>query len=248
MYNYNNKQSYNTSNKFNSVRYTDIVTPLCGCNTEPPIILPPPVTIPPITIPPVTIPPTTIPGATLSPPWYTFANQVKYTYGCCNLVRVNDLIPVEGGDYLLVINVCDNTIANALRQLLPETVSFGGVIVTITIFNACGQVVNVSNQAYTPQTLAKLICTALKCNPLFGGCVLTAGKIPPVGSIGDVAIIIDKAVVQFYNDDISDLCNNYNEVASKVFEEITNLKYPDNLTISFTTYDCDCALQKDIYC
>lgn len=185
----------------------------------------------------------------LSPPWYTFANQIKYTYGASKFIHVNDLIEVDG-EYLLTINVYDNRIARALRQILPMEKMFGNVDVDIAIFDCNGHEVPISNQEYTPEALGELFCIALKCNPLFVGVVLTGGKIPApiINSVGNVVVIIDKCVVQFYNDDIADLCSNYNEVAAKVFLEVSTLKYPSDLTVGFNTYDENCQLQKQRFC
>ena len=58
--------------------------------------------------------------------------------------------------------------------------------------------------------------------------------------VGNAVVIINKAIVQFYNDDISDLCRNYNEVAAKVFKEITNKDFGENLVVGFTTKSETC--------
>ncbi len=185
----------------------------------------------------------------LSPPWYTFANEIKYTYGLSPYITVHDL---EGEEdrYTLPIKVYNNDIATALRNILPLTTIIGNITIDIVVLNSRNKVVPVTNKAYTPQTLAQTFCTALYKNPLFIGTVLTAKKLPTLmqSTIGDVAIVIRKSVVQFFNDDISDLCSNYNEVAAKVFGLVTNLNYRPNLRISFSTYDPDCQLQKNIYC
>ncbi|MGG7177558.1 hypothetical protein ACQPU1_08205 [Clostridium paraputrificum] len=185
----------------------------------------------------------------LSPPWFTLANEIKYTYGLSRYIEVNDLFQT-GESYTLTINVCNDEVANALRQVLPQTKDFGGVTVNIVIFNSSGNVVPLIDIEYTPEILAQTFCLALFSNPLFVGTVLTAGKVPPNAEerIGNVVIIIKAAVVQFYNDDISDLCKNFNEVAAKVFADVTNLTYLPNLKISFSTFDQDCELQREIYC
>ncbi|MGL4774682.1 MAG: hypothetical protein ACRC2K_14055 [Clostridium sp.] len=188
---------------------------------------------------------------TLSPPWFGFANEIKYTYGLSPFIKVNDLVETSPGKFDLVIEVsCYTDIAKALRQILPVSRDFGGSIVTIIIKDCAGNIVPVSNEAYTPETLAKMFCLALYNNPLFVGAVLTAGKIDPMsqGLVGDVVLVIKPSVVQFFNDDIGDLCNNFNEVASKVFTQISNLEYPVGLKVSFSTFDPDCMLQKGIFC
>lgn len=186
---------------------------------------------------------------TLSPPWYTFANEIKYTYGLSSYIKVNDLIQTSDS-YTLTIDVCNDLIATALRAVLPTTQTFGGVTVTIVIFNSTGAIVPESSIDYTPETLADTFCLALYSNPLFVGTVLTAGKLPPIvsGTVGDVVMIIKPDVVLFYNDDISDLCSNFTEVAAKVFTAVTTLSYLPDLKVSFSTYDANCALQQSIYC
>lgn len=186
----------------------------------------------------------------LSPPWYTFANEIKYTYGLSPYITVYDL-EGEGDKYTLTIKVTyNNDIAIALRNVLPLTHRIGNITIDIIVLNCRNKVVPFANRTYTPQTLAQTFCTALYKNPLFIGTVLTARKLPPPmqSTIGDVVIVIRKYVVQFFNDDISDLCSNYNEVAAKVFSLVTNLDYRPHLTISFSTYDPGCLFQKNIYC
>lgn len=113
-----------------------------------------------------------MPEVTLSPPWYTFANQIKYTYGLSRYIKVNDLI-ATADSYTLIINVCNDLIATALAAVLPATQDFGGVVVTIVIFNSTGAIVPAPSIDYTPETLADTFCLALYSNPLFIGTVLT---------------------------------------------------------------------------
>lgn len=180
------------------------------------------------------------------PPWYTLANKIKYTYGLSDLVQVNDLIGICN-QYVLVINVFNNLVAQSLRQILPETVVMGNIIVNIVIFNNDGMIMITNKEEYTPETLGALFNIALTGNPLFKNVVITKGLITDNISplVGDVVVVIDKEVVQFYNDDISDLCSNFNEVASKVFAEITNPEYECDLKVGFSTYDPNCKLQNE---
>lgn len=185
----------------------------------------------------------------LSPPWFTFANEVKYTYGASPYVDVQDLVQVGNG-YELRINVCNNKVAEALRQVLPLSKDFGGVIVNVVVYNKCGQVVPVPNIVYTPETLAKTICEALNGNPLFIGTILTDGKLAPeqIGALGQVVVIIKKCIIQFFNDDISDICGNYNAIAATTFTEVSNLAYPPGINITFSTLDSKCIKPSELYC
>ncbi|MGL4848268.1 MAG: hypothetical protein ACRC28_04995 [Clostridium sp.] len=187
----------------------------------------------------------TPPEIKLSPPWYTYANQIKYTYGCSPHVCVGMLKEVDG-KYVLEINVDDDLIAKNLRQILPTEKVFGGVVVTIKIYNTKKQEVFQTKNAYkNAEELADVVCSALKCNPFFGGLVLLKDK--TISTDADVIGIIDNCVVQFYNDDISNICRNYTEVAAKVFEEITILQYPIGFTLGFVTYDSECEILKVKY-
>ncbi|MGL4522711.1 MAG: hypothetical protein ACRCWQ_09200, partial [Bacilli bacterium] len=141
-------------------------------------------------------------------------------------------------------------IGKALRQVLPAMRAFGNVQVTIIVKDEQGNVLPIENISYTPETLACTFCKALYKNPLFACSVLTNGKLPPmsIDTIGNVVLIIEPYVVQFYNDDISDLCSNYTEVAAKVFQLVSTLHYSADLSISFSTSDPDCELQQQCYC
>ncbi|SHI81430.1 hypothetical protein SAMN02745163_00778 [Clostridium cavendishii DSM 21758] len=181
----------------------------------------------------------------LSPPWYTFANEIKYTYGLSPYIKVSNLAQVDD-EYLLNIFVSSDKIAHALRAILPLIKTFGNIKVIILIYDEKNNIVQPEDISYTPEILATTFCTALYKNPLFKGAVLISDDATP--PIGNVVLVIAKEIVQFYNDDISDLCRNFNEVAAKVFTDVTTLAYTPNLTVSFSTYDCDCRLQKDIFC
>lgn len=185
----------------------------------------------------------------LSPPWFTFANEIKYTYGMSPYVHVEDLVQV-GNNYELPITVCNNKIATALRQILPLNRDFGGVIVNVIIYTSSKMIVPIENIEYTPETLADTICTALYRNSLFVGTILTEGKFNPeqIDILGQVVVIIKKYIIQFYNDDISDICNNYNQIAAIVFSDISNLSYAVDLDISFSTEDSNCIKSSYLYC
>ncbi|TYQ13028.1 UNVERIFIED_CONTAM: hypothetical protein Cloal_4077 [Acetivibrio alkalicellulosi] len=183
----------------------------------------------------------------VSPPWYTFANQINYTYGRSPYVKVRELKELKNGNYVLNIYVKNKVIAYAVRQVLPLKEAYGNIEVYIKVYDPSRKEVKIAKQVvYTDKKLAKLFCVALYKNPLFVGAVLTGGKVPQFIDFPQVAIVIKKAVVQFFNDDISDLCSNYNEVAAKVFEEVTTLRYPVRKEVTFTTQDKKCGLQKNL--
>lgn len=182
----------------------------------------------------------------LTPPWYTFRNQIRYTYGMSPFITVNELVQVEKY-YVLSITSCSEAVAYALRQVLPLEKIFGNLTVLVKVFGPTGSEIFISDESYTPQSLAKLFCTALSYNPLFVGAIPFEYD-PNLPFMKSVYIVITPTVIQFFNDDLSDLCSNYNEVAAKVFQEITTLKYKPNLSVAFSTYDKKCMKKEEFYC
>lgn len=170
----------------------------------------------------------------ISPPWYTFANKLKNTYGVSNLVQVNDLIEAQSGNYYLIINAFEDDVAYALRQILPLNIIMGNITVNLVIFNTKGAIVKLARRKYNVEEIDNLFNTALKGNPLFIKTV-TANK--------RIFVVIAKEIVQFFNNDISDLCSNLNEVAAKVFDEITTTEF-ESIKVGFSTYDPNCRLIK----
>lgn len=188
----------------------------------------------------------------LSPPWYTLRNMIAYTIGESPYIRVAELVEDGNTGYDLNIYVKSSEIAKAVRVILPLTYQFQEVIIQVIVHDICkGVVVNHSNEAYeTPAQLANVFCTALMCNKLFVGTILTEGKVNPAESdiLGDVVIVIAKEIVQFFNDDLSNICNDFNEIAANVFSEIIINEYPIDLKISFSTYNHNCIKPQDLYC
>lgn len=171
----------------------------------------------------------------LSSSWYTLANKIKYTYGESENIHFNEIINI-GSQYILIINIFDNNQAFALRQLIPETIEIGNITLNIVIFNAVGKQQHTSDKKYTVEELKLIFETALKDNSLFKDIYVSESKFLKE-LLGDIVVIIDKAVVQFYNDDISDLYKNFNEVAAKVFKEITINEYDPDIKVGFTTFN-----------
>lgn len=181
----------------------------------------------------------------LTPIWYTLRNQLAYTLGKTPGVVVQELQEgVNSGEYILRIDVSTcKTQAEAIRLVIPQEYTFGSIKV-ITEVNLNGTLVTIPNLAITTiEQLMDILKNALWCNPLVNGLINVAGQIPPVeqGTVGSIVVVISPTVIQFFNDDLSNLCNNYIEVASKVFQEVFNLSYGTTpIIISFTTYDCKC--------
>lgn len=182
----------------------------------------------------------------LTAPWYTLRNQLAATLGKTPGVVVGNLQEdtLSPGNYILRIDVtsCIRQ-GEAVRLVIPPTYTFGEVKVTTQVY-AENALVTMPNVAITTiQQVIDILTVALWCNPLVKGIINVDGKLPPVqqGIVGSAVVVIRPCVIQFFNDDISNLCNNYIEVASKVFEQVFNLKYGlAPIIVSFTTYDANC--------
>ncbi len=193
-------------------------------------------------------------GMRLSPSWYTIRNQVAYTVGVTPDVYVEELVEKPYG-YELPIILKDCKRAKAIRTILPERYELGNITIEVKVYVsiACCDKLIVPFEPVEYESvmeLAKVWCEALNGNPLFLGLFLTEGKLPPmaISTVGEIVVVIDKSVVQFYNDDLSDLCRNYNEVASKVFAQICENIFIPDYKVTFTTYDKNCINLSDLVC
>lgn len=193
-----------------------------------------------------------MPEVTLSPPWETLRNELAYTIGESPCIKVGKLIPEEDGNYRIDIEVKKECMLESVRAIVPEVYTFGNVEVKVVVIDYnTGEVVEKESKVYeTPKEVADLFCCALAGNCLFKGVVLTEGKIPEdqIPFIGQVVVVINKCIVQFFNDDISDLCNNFNEVAADVFSDVLVKEFPIDIKVSFTTCDSNCITCGDFYC
>jgi len=147
----------------------------------------------------------------LSPPWYTFFNFVKHSIGKDPGVKVLDMKELSGSNFLIPIEVGNRDKAAALATILVPGQNFGDTNVSIEILH-CGKTVKPMDQ---PQDVCCLIKKALDTNYYFDGV-----EMREVFDFIIVFPVFKKAVIQFFNDDLSDLYNNFNGVAADVFAEV----------------------------
>lgn len=183
-------------------------------------------------------------GVGLTPPWYTLRNQLVYTIGKTPGITVGELVEGTDGTYTLRIDVatCIKQ-AEAVRLVIPQNYPFGTIKVLTEVYNN-NTLVPMPNQVITTvEQVIEILKNALWCNPLVEGLLNVAGVLPPPqqGAVGSVVGVIEPWVIQFFNDDLSNVCSNYEEVAAQVFTEVFNLKYgTEAIGISFATYDAKC--------
>lgn len=150
----------------------------------------------------------------LSPPWFTVANQIKYTIGLTPGITVGELNTAQQ-PYRLPITVQDPAQAQALAAILKPQYSLGNIAIQVQI-NPGAQEVKPA-VANDPAQVVQFIQTALKGNPL-----LVDVLVKQVGPMAPTAVwpIFTKSVVQFFNDDISDYYSNFNGVTAQVFRTV----------------------------
>ncbi|MCL2336141.1 MAG: hypothetical protein FWC60_01840 [Firmicutes bacterium] len=165
----------------------------------------------------------------LSPPQYTYYNYIKHSIGNDPCVNVADMKEMGGGNYVIPIHVQGHERAVALATILELHKSMGNLSIDIEIF--CGnQMVTPSENTENSESLLKLYEQALSTNRYFA-CAKINELLPGYPSIFPV---FKKEVIQFYNDDLSDLYRNFNGVAADVFREVFKSSIND-ITINPST-------------
>lgn len=140
----------------------------------------------------------------LSPPWVTYSNMIQSLFKGDPDVSFQ----FDEDEYSLKIFVEKPEKADALMKLLPSQKEFGNVVLKITVVPADDSV-----------NYLELFRAAFKDNPNVAE--ITSVENP----FGDLLnfVVFKKEVVQFFNDDTSDMhgvCSTLNEdIARNVFSE-----------------------------
>jgi hypothetical protein len=152
----------------------------------------------------------------LSPPWITYFNELKNTIGEDPEVTVGPLIPIDS-QYIALVNTTNNEKATALATLINQSIEFGNVTLTVIVVNNEQEIITGVPCPLRPFAVADLVQVALEGNPYFEEVVV---KPPFPGEQNAVYPVFKVEVIQFFNDDISNLCNTFTGVASKVFNDV----------------------------
>lgn len=142
----------------------------------------------------------------LQAPWVTYCEQIKAIF------KQDPQVNVECVNNFTEINIrvddCDK--ADALTQLLPSEKEFGNIKVTINIVPG------------NETSLSSLIAKAFAGNPIFSKVVNMDEQYPLIG--GNTYCVFNPEIIQFYNDDLSDLYGNFNGVVADVAKEVFESK------------------------
>ncbi|MCM3218782.1 hypothetical protein M3644_02985 [Bacillus cereus] len=166
----------------------------------------------------------------LSPPWITYFNELKNSIGADPTVIVGPLIPV-GGNYIILVHALSNEKARALATLLKSFVQFGNVSMTVIVTNNENEIVDPFPCPLDAFEIAHLFQVALENNPYFEQ-VVVQPQFP--GGPNVVFPVFAAEVIQFFNDDISNLCQTFTGVAANVFRDVMNDEVCDS-PILFST-------------
>ena len=139
----------------------------------------------------------------LQPPWMTYANKVKALFEKDREVTVE----WDNDEKKLSLYVNSQEKADALTQLMPTEVEFGNVKVNVAVIPA-----NLLES--NPMSLLE---TAFKGNPV----VSYTRSVEALGFSAGY-IVFKPEIVQFFNDDLSDINGNettlYETIADEIFE------------------------------
>lgn len=149
----------------------------------------------------------------LSPPWCTYVNKVKGLFNGDPDIKIE----FDEEEYILQLFVDDDEKADALMKLLPPQKEFGNVVMKINVV-----------PANNSTDYLELFRAAFKNNP---NVVDITSVENPFGEPLNF-VVFKKEVIQFYNDDISDLngvLSTLNEMSAR---EVFGSSYD---TVNFCT-------------
>lgn len=171
---------------------------------------------------------------TLSSPWITYANMLTALFKYDDDILVGDVVEIAGkksinfiGDvdeiageksinYNLDIEVYDHGKFLALWQVLPRIANFGNVNMQISMFD-------LENVSGDRTDYAKIFKTVFEDNPIFKE---IRSKSDDAGTAHKY-ICFNPEVIQFFNDDISDINGNWSGLAEDIARTVFVYVGPD---------------------
>jgi hypothetical protein len=148
----------------------------------------------------------------MNPPWVTLWNEINAAVGNDGALKVAPL-DESGQPYVVRIKARSRKKAVGLASLLKLRHEFGNLTVIAEVSDGQGNPIT----PVVPQSaeeLAALVRSAFIGNGWFRDVVVR-------DFMGmQVCPVFAKRVIQFFNDDLSDLYSNYNNVASAVFANV----------------------------
>jgi len=149
----------------------------------------------------------------LSPPWFTLRNEIAAVLTSSG-VSVSQL-DTSKTPYTVTITVDYDNVAVAIASILPRQYPVGNTAVVPYVTTGSQPVTPIVPTS--PQQLAQLVQTAFQGNPLLQQVV-----VQPIFPNGPEAVfpVFAAQVVQFPNDDLTDLYHNFNGVLANVARNV----------------------------
>lgn len=176
----------------------------------------------------------------LAPPQIVLFERLKHTIGEDPNVCINEM-KCESEIFKIFIVVKCPKKAKALASILKRYYYLGCTNVEVIVIFDCKEVEpccfeKISNKK---EFVKKLFNSALNSNCFFNRAVIINHSKRPE-TLGDVAVIFNKRIVQFFADNIADFCGNINEVAEDAFSCILIDKFFCDVKVSFSTFSKCC--------
>ena len=169
-------------------------------------------------------------------PWFTFLRKLESLFGRDPDIKINMTENVKtietdpfAGEHLIELKVKTDKKANALSRILPPKVTFGNVVVRISVLS---EESGPENDVYTT------FCEAFKGNPVVSK--ITNRKTP--GSVLPDAVFVEfrNEVVQFFDDRLDDPRGNFTTLNQNIAKEILGA----NNGVSFCTAPVENVVNK----
>jgi hypothetical protein len=156
------------------------------------------------------------PARAIPPPENTLQAKIKNSVGVTPGLEVSPLIDKGGGLYLVLIKVIDPDQAVAIASILTLSHKIGSLTVQVQVIDNNGHDAKPVTPT-SPEQVADLVQKGLKGNQFLTDVIVKPSPISPKKVIFPV---FTKSVIQFPNDDLSDLYRNFNGVAAAVFRDV----------------------------
>ena len=160
----------------------------------------------------------------LSPPWNQYYSSIKALFDEDPDLLIGDLVESEDGGYEFDIASGNAIKLAALQRLIKNVVQFGNVDLVINfVYEDDGKDYSsaIAKAAFDGNPHVRAIATHLQ----------------PVTQEPDyAAVIFQKEVIQFYNDDISDYYSHCSTLAADIANLVVNRDLNDVKNIHFSTY------------
>lgn len=140
-------------------------------------------------------------------PWQTYFNKIKAIFGDDPDIEIPQPKDAKDGQFIIDIDCSSTVKALALDKLLKHSITMGNITVKVMV-NDVSEI--------TPVDL-DTITAAFERNPHFKDATSVE---TPAGAEVDFCIM-NKEVIQFFNDDLTDIYGNFNGLAEDILREIT---------------------------